>query len=336
MRFDEWAEEWLRTTLHLEPKTLAGYESILRSRLLPRFATTRVDAITQLDVRRFVAELVDAGDAPGTVRNTFNVLRLVVATAAGSGALPTNPCTGVRLPRSRRQEMLFLEPPQLLMLADAITPRYRALVLVAGYTGLRAGELGALRVGRIDLIRRTVAVHESLADVKGELVFGPTKTHASRTVALPPFLCRTVGEHLVEHPPFADGLVFTSPTGLPLRHNLFYARHFKPAVARAGLSSALRFHDLRHTCAAMLIAQGAHPRAMMERLGHSSIEVTLDRYGHLFPSLDAALVDGLEETYRTSLRERRWPGRPSRFRSSPISGTSRRPTMPRSSSEPGR
>jgi integrase len=95
--------------------------------------------------------------------------------------------------------------------------------------------------------------------------------------------------------------VFTSPTGGPLRHNLFYARHFKPAVLRAGLPEALRFHDLRHTCAALLIAQAGHPKAIMERLGHSSIHFTLDRYGHLFPGLDEALTDGLAATYRSSV-----------------------------------
>src|SRR5207302_3117686 len=97
-----------------------------------------------------------------------------------------------------------------------------------------------------------------------------------------------------------DDLVFTSAGGGALRHNLFYARHFKPAVRAAGLPTALRFHDLRHTCAALLIAQGAHPKAIMERLGHSSIQVALDRYGHLFPGLDEALTDGLEATYRAS------------------------------------
>ncbi len=300
-RFEEWAEEWLRTTVHLKPKTQASYESILRRRILPRFAGARIAAIEQVDVRRFVAELAQAGDEPGTIRNTFNVLRLVFATAVGSGSIRTNPCQGVRMPKSRRQEMLFLDPEQLLALADAITPRYRALVLLAGYTGLRAGEIGALRVGRVDLLRGALEVRESLADVKGKLIFGTTKTHSNRTVRLPRFLCDALTDHLADYPPVRDGLVFTSPTGSPLRHNLFYARHFKPAVARAGLPHALRFHDLRHTCAAMLIAQGAHPKAMMERLGHSSIEVTLDRYGHLFPSLDAALTDGLEATYQASL-----------------------------------
>ena len=299
--FGDWAEEWLRTTVHLKPKTKVGYESILRHRLLPRFGGMAVGAIGQLEVRRFVAERAEAGDAAGTIHNSFNVLRLVLSTALGAGAIRANPCRGVRMPRSPRQEMLFLQPAQLVALADAITPRYRALVLVAGYTGLRAGELGALRVSRVDLVRATLAVHESLADVNGKLVFGPTKTHAVRTVGMPPFLCETLADHLVRFPPGTDGLVFTSPRGAPLRHNLFYARHFKPAVARAGLPEALRFHDLRHTCAAMLIAQGAHPRAMMERLGHSSVEVTLDRYGHLLPGLDATLTAGLESTYRSSL-----------------------------------
>jgi len=99
----------------------------------------------------------------------------------------------------------------------------------------------------------------------------------------------------------ASGLVFTGDQGGPIRHNLFYARHFKPAVRAAGLPERLRFHDLRHTCAALLIAQGAHPRAMMERLGHSSVQVTIDRYGHLLPSLDETLVDGLDNTYRASV-----------------------------------
>lgn len=152
-RFEDWAEEWRRTTVHLKPKTQVSYESILRNRLLPRFAGARIAAVEQVDVRRFIAELAEAGDEPGTIRNSFNVLRLVFATALGSGAIKTNPCSGVRMPKSRRQEMLFLDPQQLLALADAITPRYRALVLVAGYAGLRAGEIGALRTGRIDLLR---------------------------------------------------------------------------------------------------------------------------------------------------------------------------------------
>lgn len=86
--------------------------------------------------------------------------------------------------------------------------------------------------------------------------------------------------------------MFTSAEGTALRRN-FYRRHFKPAAQRADLPPELRFHDLRHTCAALLIAQGAHPKEIQERMGHSTIRLTFDRYGHLFPSLDSRLRDGL-------------------------------------------
>lgn len=307
---EQWATEWLATTVHLKPKTRASYESILNRRVLPRFGPARIGAVEQVDVRRFVAELVESGDEPGTVRNTFNVLRLVFATAVGSGAIRVNPCTGVRMPKSKRSEMLFLEPAQILDLADAITPPFGTLVLFAAYTGLRAGEIGAMRVGRLDLLRGTAEVRESLADVKGKLVFGSTKTYAHRTVRLPRFLCDELGAYLADRPAEPEDLLFSGRSGRPLRHNLFYARHFKPAVERAGLPSSLRFHDLRHTCAALLIAQGAHPKAIMERLGHSTIQVTLDRYGHLLPGLDEALTDRLDLTYRASLDLRATAPRP--------------------------
>ena len=111
-----------------------------------------------------------------------------------------------------------------------------------------------------------------------------------------------------------DGLVFTDSRGGALRHSNFYRRHFRPAVERAGLPCATRFHDLRHTCAALLIAQGAHPLAIKERLGHSSITVTIDTYGGLFPSVDEALADGLEDTYRAAASPLAWPGRRGRLR----------------------
>jgi integrase len=108
-----------------------------------------------------------------------------------------------------------------------------------------------------------------------------------------------------------DALVFTSATGQPLRHGLFYRRHYRPAVvgrpakgkrpavpgAVPAEKAALRFHDLRHTCAALSIAAGAHPKLISARLGHSSITITLDRYGHLFPSIEAALADALDAAF---------------------------------------
>jgi integrase len=127
-----------------------------------------------------------------------------------------------------------------------------------------------------------------------------------------------LGEHLAQFPP-TNGLVFTSAKGMPLRRN-FYKRHYLPALARSGLDPQLclcqseeceerhtplyRFHDLRHTCAALLIAQGAHPKEIQEQMGHSTIRITFDRYGHLFPSLHERLRDGLDEVFESARRAR--------------------------------
>lgn len=302
---DHWAELWWATTVDLKPNTRGAYESIVHRHFEPTFGSRGVAGINRTDVARFVADLSASGIGPGTVRSIVSVLRLVFATALGAGPITQNPVVGVRLPRSAASETLFLVPEQIVALADAIDPRYRTLVLFAAYTGIRAGEIEALRVQRVDLGRGAVDVVESLADVRGRLVFGPTKTYSRRTVRLPAFLCDLVAAHLADRPVDPDALVFVGEQGGPMRHNLFYARRFKPAVRAAGLPERLRFHDLRHTCAALLIAQGAHPRAMMERLGHSSVQVTIDRYGHLLPSLDDTLVEGLDDTYRSSVSDDR-------------------------------
>ena len=98
--------------------------------------------------------------------------------------------------------------------------------------------------------------------------------------------------------------MFTSPEGGPLRHSTFYKRHYKKAVLQAGIDPRTRFHDLRHTAAALMIAEGAHLLAVKERLGHSSIQVTADRYGHLFPSLEAALTAKLDASFRAAIERR--------------------------------
>ncbi len=293
--FSEWADEWLATTAHLRAKTRVGYESDLRVHVLPVFAHRSIGSIQQVDVRRFVADMIARGSAPGTVRNARKVLRLVLGAAQGSGAIRTNPCDGVRVPASPKTEMVFLSPEEVESLAAAIGPCHATLVRFAAYTGLRAGEICALRVGRLDLLRGRVLVAESVTEVEGHgLVFGEPKTNERRSVTLPAFLRDELGAHLAGRHAKPDNFVFPSPSGGVLHHKMFYKRIFKPAVVAAGLPPGLRYHDLRHTCASLCIALGAHPKAIQERLGHSSITVTLDRYGHLFPKLDEALTERLD------------------------------------------
>ncbi|HUR49569.1 MAG TPA: site-specific integrase [Acidimicrobiales bacterium] len=300
--FADWAEEWMSTAVHLAPSTRSGYQGQLRNRILPAFGDVPVAEITQRGVRRFVAARIEAGDSPGTVQLAYGILRTLLLSALDAGLIEGSPCRRVRLPKVPQYEAHFLDARQVLTLSRAISPAYRVLILFAACTGARAGEIGALRVDRVDLANAQVVLREALVFVEGRPTFGPTKSHTWRAVGLPPFLVEEMAQHLRGQGSDPDDLVFTEPDGEPRRHNAFLGREFKPAVRRSGLAPGLRFHDLRHTCAALLIALGAHPRAIMERLGHSKVDLTLGRYGHLFPSLDAALVDGLDAAYRESLR----------------------------------
>jgi integrase len=301
--FEEYASAWLDSTKHLRPGTRANVESRLRRHILPAFCEYPIGAIQPAAVRSWVAELVDSGLSSSSVNATYRTFARIMALAEVDGLIARSPCIGVALAKeTSHQEVHFLDAAEVARLAGATDERYRALIFAAAYTGLRWGELAAVRVERVNFLRGTVSVVEALTEVNGHIRIGPTKTGAHRTVSLPRFLVEMLSEQVRLYPS-PTGLLFTSAEGTPLRRN-FYRRHFKPAVVAAGLPDGLRFHDLRHTCAAMLIAQGAHPKEIQERLGHSTIRLTFDRYGHLFPSLDDRLRDGLEAAYRVTEQTR--------------------------------
>ncbi len=302
----EWSDQWFETTAHLKPKTRVEYESNLRNHVLPFFGNQPIGAIDSLSVRQFVSALRADGLEHGTVKKAKAVLSMVLGAAAEAGAIKANPCANVKIGRAARREMAFLNADEVEALATAIIEPYGTLVRFAAYTGLRAGEIAALRVGRLDMLRRRVEVAESLSIVPGQgLVFGSTKNYQRRTVPLPAFLADELAEYLARRGgPGRDALVFTALQGAPLRQHHFYWRYFKPAVQRAGLEVQPRFHDLRHTCVALLVAEGAHQLTIMRRLGHSSIQVTLDTYGHLFPELEEDVTQRLDAVGRAA-RERR-------------------------------
>jgi integrase len=280
-------------------RTRINIEGRLENHILPVFQLQQIGRIQPSDVRGFVASLTEKL-ASATVKAIYLVFAQVMHAATVDGYIAKSPCVGIRLPSDRRRgEMQFLEPGQVDALADAVDDRYRALVYLASYAGLRAGELVDLKVSRVNLLDRTLEVVESASEVRGKLTIGPTKTGRVRTIALPRFLADMLGEHIGRYPS-VGGYVFTAAMGGALRWRNFYARHFQPAVRRAGLPKGFRAHDLRHSCAALLIANGRHMEEVKDHLGHSSIRVTSDRYGHLFPRARQELADGLDETYRNA------------------------------------
>lgn len=315
--FKEWAEEWL-AGIHVKPKTRVAYESSLRNHVMPAFGNRPVNTITYRDCKDFVNKMLAAGYAPGTVGEARKILRLVLQEALRSEAIHRNPAERLKVPVGKREEMIFLDIDQVVALAHSIEnpprprshplrtyPQYGLLIRLASLTGLRAGELGALRVGRVGLAECRLEVAESAEEIHGALTYGAPKTYAVRSVPIPSALRDELAEHLARRVANLDDFVFTSPTGEALRHTNFYRRHYKPALARAGLDPATRFHDLRHTAAALMIAEGANLLSVKQRLGHSTIQVTADRYGHLFPALEAELTERLGGSYSEALKRLR-------------------------------
>lgn len=280
-----------------KPSTIAGYRSTLNRHILQKFGTRELGSIERHEIQRFISDLSKTELAANSVRNVLNVIKGVFSHAVESGALRSSPAAGLAAPRGERREMVVASDSQIAAIAELVPAHYRGLIFTAAYTGLRAGELAALRVGDLDLQRGRLHVCCAVAEVHGKLEAGSPKSGRERTVSIPPFLRDMLTTQVAARAENPEALVFTTEDGSQIRISNFYPRVFRPAAAAVGLEK-LRFHDLRHTCAAFLIDSGAHPRAIMERLGHSSITVTMDVYGHLLPSLDDELTDALEARFR--------------------------------------
>jgi integrase len=266
--------------------------------MLPTFGDRRLSAIAPLDVSAFVLRLHENGVGDASISASFRLLRTVLNKAVMAQIIARNPAVGTKTPKVGTGEMHFASAEEVARLAETVPARYAALIYLLSYGGLRIGEAAALTVSDLDLLRGRATISKAATEVNGHLAVGPTKSGATRRVTLPPFLRQMLAAHIEQGFTAKDGSVFASPDGLPLRPNNFRKRVFASACKAAGLPEGFRVHDLRHTCAALLIAQGAGPKEVAARLGHSSPVVTMTVYAHVLPSLDDRLTDGLEESFR--------------------------------------
>ena len=303
-----WAAEWQRTVVHLRPTTQRIYDANLRNHILPDLGDTELGKLTPSMLRAWVSGLTNKIGrhrrplALGSVSQAYRTLNRVLSAAVDNELLGRNPLGGVKPPRVETKPMRFLSHDEVATLAATIDTRYRALVLVASYGGLRAGELMALRAKNVDLLRHTITVVEQAQYISGSHVVSSPKTSAGRrSIALPKTVMTVLEEHLAAYAePGADGRVFPAPTGGFRRLENFRKRVWQPAVAAAGLTP-LRIHDLRHTCASLAIAAGADVKVLQRMLGHASAALTLDRYGHLLPGQAQSVADRLDEMARSAV-----------------------------------
>lgn len=291
--FEDYAEDWFRGLI-LKPKTVAGYRSLLDSRILPTLRHVELRRITPDLLRSWIADMAEEGLSASRMAQAKRVVSAVLSQAVSDGLIGRNPAETVKVPKTRERAPRYLSAESVTALAEACERRMTSagvLVKVLAYAGLRWGEAVALRGGHVDVLRRRVDVRESATLVNGELVWGPPKSHRTRTVVIPRFLADRLA-------PLVDGdkLIFSSPAGAPLRSPNFLRRVWQPAVADCDLGDLVP-HDLRHTAASLAISAGASVKAVQRMLGHGSAQITLDRYAHLFEDDLETLADSMDARY---------------------------------------
>ena len=311
-RFGEFADGWLRRKARdLRLKTLESYQATVDVHLQPVFGEMRLGAITRRDVEAFLTAKRENGTRRGkqkkrvplsvtTINYGLSVLKFVLKDAVDQGVLGQNPAAAVKPLRSPdhddRDTMRILQPAEIVNLLQAADGPYRSLYQLAVHSGMRRGELVALRWSDIDLRLGVVHVRRTRGRVKdGDeylVVEGPVKTRASRRtidISRPVLLALPASD--------VDGdYVFRNREGGPLDPDNV-DRSFARYLTLAELPM-VRFHDLRHTHASLLIAAGVHPKAIQARLGHTSITTTLNTYGHLMPNAFQGVGEKLDDVLR--------------------------------------
>ncbi len=291
-----WLEDAARPSIAYN--TLRIYQGFLRNHVGPAIGGVAVRQLLPAHVL-FLQSEMERRDASARLRQMVHtMLRRAIRVAVQWGLLARNPCDLVARPRAPSGEASYLDAGQVRsLLAAARGDRLEALVVLAVTTGMRQGELLGLQWGDVDLEAGSLAVRRQLVEGPGgRPALGELKTARSRRlVTLPDMAIAALRSHKARLgiAQLRTALVFTDSRGGPLRKTNLLRRWFHPLVARAGLGR-IRFHDLRHTHATLLLGQGIHPKVVQERLGHASVTLTLDTYSHVTPSLQAEAAARLD------------------------------------------
>jgi integrase len=275
-----------------KPSVIRGYEASLRLRVLPEFGAKRLSALTRNDVQDYADRLVAQGLDASTVRNALMPLRAIYRRAVARGDIAINPTRELELPAVRGRRERIATPDEARQLIAALPERDRALWATALYAGLRRGELQALDWQDTDLNTALIHVRRSWDRKAGPI---EVKTTAGkRKVPLPSTLRALLLEHHLHSGRPDAGLVFTNAAGRPFDSSTVVDRA-RRAWTGANLEP-IGLHECRHTYASLMIAAGVNAKALSTYLGHATIAITLDRYGHLMPGNETQaglLLDGL-------------------------------------------
>lgn len=291
----EFGRQWL-VDHRCSRRTREEYASLWRLHVAPFLAEARIAELSTERVRAWRTDLLASGRSEDRTAKAYRLLHHVMATAVDDGRIKRNPCRIKGAGQYRTPERPFASVAQVFALAGAVPARYRVLVLSAAFTGLRWGELIALRRCDVDLRARIVRVHRSVGQTQaGEMVVGPTKSEAgTRAVAFPAVLSDDLVAHLTSYAESGTtGLLFTGSRGGELRRGNFHRETaWTKTVVRVGLPAGFHFHDLRHTGNQLAAMSGASTRELMRRMGHGSMRAAMI-YHHASDERDRAIADRL-------------------------------------------
>jgi integrase len=301
---DLWLRDSVRDTVRLT--TYQGYERIVRLHIKPTLGRVKLENLTPTHLRSLYRERLESGMSSRMVQLIHTTLHKALKQATADGIIPRNVVGMVKAPRSPTKELKTLVPEQArALIQSAHTDRLEALFVLAVTTGMRQGELLGLKWQDVDLETGILQVRRTLSTATGRgFSFNAPKTaKGRRSIKLPASAISSLRRHREAQQQESDkitglwedhGLVFTTHVGTPMTRQDLITRYFKPLLQRAKLPN-IRFHDLRHTCATLLLGRGVHAKLVQELLGHATISVTLDTYSHVLPSMTDQTATAMED-----------------------------------------
>jgi integrase len=316
--FEKFAQEWIAARLRIRGSTESGYGSLIKRQLAPRLGKLRVCDLHLAHVQKLVSDMLADGRTGKTVHNAVTLLRTMLigrrgASAMRLGYIGHDPTLGLDLPANDTSPIVPPTEEQVWKLIDAareIGGTEYAAVYIGAFTGLRRNELLAARFTDVDWFTKEIRIERAVSKAKATddvhkwaWVIGPPKSRKSRRrVALTESVLQLLaGLKRVAADP--EGYILPGDAGAFIDPDSFDAEVWVPIPTKAELAR-VRFHDLRHFFASMLIAQGESPAYVRDQMGHSSIQVTFDTYGHLFPQARQEATDRYEEAMQKARPKR--------------------------------
>ena len=317
----DWLEHWLESyaALHVSPRTYEGYKFLVRRHIIPALGALELTRLEPRHLQSHYAKALASGRLNGkgglgnrSVQYQHRIISNALTYGVKMEVLSRNVAQAVDPPRLVRKSMSVLAPEDLArFLVAARSTVYYPLLFTALYTGMRRGELLALRWRDVDLEMATLSVVNSIYRLNGQYVITePKSPHSRRMIALPPTLTLMLSNYRIEQAkqremvgkPLADNdLVFAHIDGEPIDPDTV-TQAFGNILQKAGLPH-LRFHDLRHTHATLMLKAGVHPKIVSERLGHAKVSITLDTYSHILPGLQEAAAESFDKMLKPKVPE---------------------------------